>query len=182
MSDRWLTAAFFVARSDATLDDLAVRAGVHVKGGPHVRRDGGWAGLDVQVTRERLSFHDCLRIQLRQAAFLAARPLDLPEALPLDDDPSLPIAAAFRDACLALSPEVGVFLTRPGLPDRPDPIEALYSHVLGIDGDALAHAHVGLLYLDARFADGVAASPGRDVMPASPGRLLFAGRGQARWY
>lgn len=188
MSDRWFSAAFFVVRDErVTLEELAAQGGVRsaTRGtGSEFDRahlDGKWAGLRVRVGLSRLALHDCLRIQLSQYDFLDRRPLDLPADLALANDPNLQHAEAFRDTCLALSANVGLFVTHPEQSD-PDWIEALYSHVLGLDAEALAQSFVGLLYLDERTSEGFQPPPDRDTLTVPHGLVLFAGQGQARWY
>lgn len=189
MSERWLTAAFFVARENSapTVEELATRAGV-LGGRRGVGSEfeashmhGQWAGLAVRVGLVRMQLHDCLRILIRQQDFFALRSAELPIDLPLSADPCLPLATAFRDACLALPAEVGLFITHLGPADA-DPADGLYHHVLGRDAAALAQSFPGLLYLDERMSAGFQHSSNRDTLPVDHGVLLFAGCGPARWY
>jgi len=186
MTDRSLTAAYFVPRTGAgaALEALAEAAGVRDARrvtGAAAPLDGVWAGLGAQIGCSRLQLHDLLWIRISQRAFLDARALDAPADLPLARDPNLPQAEAFRDACLALTAEVGVFVTHPAEAEI-DRIEALYRHVLGLDAEALARSSVGLLYLDERMRDAFRPPPDRDTLPVARGLVLFARRGDARWY
>lgn len=186
MTDRWLTAGFFVPRAEgSTLEALAERAGVRElqrANGTGAPFDGVWAGLYAQVGCTRLQLHDLLWIQLRQRELLDARALDLPADLPLSADPNLHQAEVFRDACLALGAEVGVFVTHVAQSDVDRIAEDLYRHVLGLDAEALARSSVGLLFLDERMRAGFTSAAGRDTLPSPRGLVLFAGRGEARWY
>ena len=186
MTDRWLAAGFFVPRAEGiALEALAARAGVcdlQRATGTGAQFDGVWAGLHVQVGCSRLQLHDLLWIQLRQRELLDARALNLPADLPLSDDPNLRQAEAFRDACLALGAEVGVFITHLAQAEIDRIAGDIYRHVLGVDAEALAQSSVGLLYLDERMREGFTPPVGRDTLPSSRGLVLFAGRGQARWY
>ena len=186
MTDRWLAAGFFVPRAaDSTLEALAERAGVRELRpslGSGASFEGVWASLHAQVGCMRLQLHDLLWIQLRQRELLDARALDLPADLPLADDPNLPQAEAFRDACLALGAEVGVFVTHIAQADIDRMADDFYRYVLGFDAEALARSSVGLLYLDERMREGFAPAARRDTLPSPRGLVLFASRGQARWY
>jgi hypothetical protein len=185
MTDRWLAAGFFVPRTDTALEALAACAGVcdvRDASGSGATHSGMWAGLHVQIGRNRLQLHDLLWIQLRQRELLDARPLDLPADLPLADDPNLRQAEAFRDACLALGAEVGVFVTHVAQAEIDRMVGDIYHHVLGVDAEALARSFVGLLYLDERMREGFTPPPGRDTLPSPRGLVLFVGHGEARWY
>jgi hypothetical protein len=190
MSERTISAAFFMARDGEAgdaLEAMAARAGVtgarRGEGSTYERAHlrGRWAGLGAVVGATRLAAHDCLRIELREADFLAQRPLELPPELALAADPSLTLAEAFRDACLALPAEAGAVLS---LPQHNDPraIAELYRDVLGANPDALVRAAVGLLYLDERLGRGTVVPPGRDTLPVPRGLAVFAGHGRSRWY
>lgn len=176
-----VTAAFFVPRSEATVAELAAQAGVRDARGDEVL-DGTWAGMRARVGRSRLELHDLVWIQLSQREWLAPRALDAPAELALADDPNLPQAEAFRDACLALGAEVAVFVTHAAQADLDRIAGDHYRHVLGLDAEALARAFVGLLYLDDRVREGYARPPDRDTLATDRGLALFAGRGRARWH
>ena len=134
-----------------------------------------------EVDLTRLAVHDRVRVELHDRAFLLQRPLDLPADTPVARDPSLALAAAFRDACVALDAEVGAVLTLPQH-HAPGWLADLYHDVLGCDGDALVRAAAGLLYLDDRLARGVRVPANRDRLPTPRGLAVFAGHGARRWF
>jgi hypothetical protein len=186
-----VTALFFIPRSagDHAREELAARAGIRElrdppeRGGPAF---GVWDGFGyAEVELLPLSDHSCLMISLSSREFQDMRVAHDPaQPLPLAADGALPLAIAFRDACVQLDAEVAVLLTHHDQAGRAW-IDANYWMVLGMDANALADAHAGLLFLSSRVAAGWSSSPvrdRRDWLPAGDGLLVFADQGWGRWY
>ncbi|MBD2202615.1 hypothetical protein H6G33_12205 [Calothrix sp. FACHB-1219] len=146
-----------------------------------------WARLD------RLEYHNCLQIYFSQDHFLDLIP-NLPDNqnLPLEEDPLLPLAYTFRDACEKIPAEVAFVDTHAHYGDEAwenkqgnkDWIINYYLMLLELNVNALADERFGLLYLNYymnQLWDSNTLRDDRDMIPISEGRLVFAGRGTARW-
>jgi len=146
-----------------------------------------WSLLD------RLQHHDCLQIYFSMNHFLDLRPEKAGnENLPLEQDPSLPMAYTFRDACERLQPEVAFVDTYAHYGDETWEnkqgnrawILDHYSMVLESNANELADERFGLLYLNdymSQLWDSNRLRDDRDAIPVSSGCLVFARRGWARW-
>ncbi|MBD2504563.1 hypothetical protein [Anabaena azotica] len=149
--------------------------------------EDAWARLD------RLEYHNCLQIYFSMNHFLDLIP-ELPDDqnLLLEEDPLLPLAYTFRDACEKLPAEVAFVDTHAHYGDESwenkqgnrDWIINHYWMLLESNVNALADERFGLLYLNEymnQLWDSNSLRDDRDIIPLSQGRLAFAGRGVARW-
>ncbi|MEH2064496.1 MAG: hypothetical protein V7K50_19915 [Nostoc sp.] len=149
--------------------------------------EDAWARLD------RIEYHNCLQIYFSMNHFLDLIP-ELPDDqnLPLKEDPLLPLAYTFRNACEKLQAEVAFVDTHAHYGDEAwenkqgnrDWIINYYWMLLESNVNALADERFGLLYLNEymnQLWDSNPVRDDRDIIPLSQGRLAFAGRGSARW-
>jgi hypothetical protein len=148
---------------------------------------GRWGGLNCKIAAEKLGMYQLLEIQWHRWDFdRLRRPKANAPDLPLEEDPALPIALAFRDTCLALEAEAAFMITW-GHRYTLDWVrtEGLLS-VLALSAHRLASELFGLLYLNKVMADELKGHwllEGREQMPVEGGGLLlFRGRGYCRWY
>jgi len=155
---------------------------------------GEWAAFgDAWARLDRLEYHSCLQIYFSMNHFLDLIP-ELPDDqnLPLEEDPLLPLAYTFRDACEKLPAEVAFVDTHAHYGDESwenkqgnrDWIINHYWMLLESNVNALADERFGLLYLNEymnQLWDSNSLRGDRDIIPLSQGRLAFAGRGAARW-
>lgn len=181
MSTEVITAVFFIPleAKPPTGDELFDLLGydrIHNTFGP----------LDVDAHNiDVLSDHVCAQIYFLHSPWIS-RLADKPANgdLPLDRDPALPLAIAFRDAAVRSRAEVAILVTNP----NEAPLDKILEHywmVLVGDEAALAGEHFGLLYLDDKLAQRWDAPPGaqdRDRLLGGPGLTLFSQRGWARWF
>jgi len=131
---------------------------------------------------EVLSDHVCVALWFLKAEYIGRLAETPGDDVPLDRDPLLPFATAFRDAAVRVAAEAAFLDTR-----QPQ-IEAMqdrYWMVIARDAGSLAGEWYSLLYMDDGVVEGWA--PGsmllnRDELPGGPGRTLFAGRGGNRWF
>jgi hypothetical protein len=100
-----------------------------------------------------------------------------------DSPDAMPLAGAFRQACVDLQPDLRVGLVQTLRPAQLDRWvtgfeEAFQRH---LTQDFLAEP-LSMLYLDDDFAQGLPVQPGRDELTVPNGaRLFFAGTGVHRW-
>jgi hypothetical protein len=112
----------------------------------------------------------------------AERPLSESPAPPPD---ATPLARAFRDACVQLTPELEVAFVETS--ERSHLLQFVADHeasVASFDGDALLNQGHSLVYLTDQFDYHIAAtSTGRprDELAVDGGQILFNGTGQRRW-
>ena len=103
---------------------------------------------------------------------------------PVEEDPALPLAHAFRDTCLRLDSEVGVLTLNNMVSDTEYQEKEVYPLVLEENVYRLA-AWAGLLYLNDDLKDlllGTEELERQDQLPIERGLLLFGGRGVKRWH
>lgn len=181
-------AAFFLRRSghqQLQLDELLARIDVteihHDDRGPTVW--GTWApiGVEVHASLHQLDEHWLLQIGISLNTFFREFVGDDGGDLPLANDPGLPLALAFRDACLRLGAEVAFFTTNPS---RGTDEFALGQEPLVRAGriDELPYQGYALLFLDEKLQYQAPYLQARDEIEFDQGRLIFAGRGSARWF
>lgn len=98
-------------------------------------------------------------------------------------DGAIGLATAFREACLALRPEVA-FVASQQLHDPPAELRAYADDVKHHDMLSLTGSGLGLVYLrdPAPSLDDALAVRPRDELPVAQGRLVFAGKGPNRWW
>lgn len=150
------------------------------------RARGAFGPLDVCDRRiDTLSDHVCAQIYFLRADWLSLLARGSQEGdVPLDRDPALPLALAFRDGAARAGAEVAVLVTRADQAPLEAVIERYWMVLIG-DATALAGEHFGLLYLDDALASRWEQPPAvleRDRLPGGPGLALFSQRGRARWY
>ena len=156
---------------------------------------GQWAGFDdVWARVDTLHRHQCLQIYFSLNHFLDLCPEESDDQdLPLEEDPRLPLAYTFQDACEKLQAEVAFIDTHAHYGDEAwenrkgnrDWIIKHYSMLLELDINALADERFGLLYFNEyinQIWDSNPQDEDRDSIPITQGCLVFAGKGSARWY
>ncbi len=186
MTEKRLKVAFFVRKEDVTNSDptaLASHAGMqNIDADPHNSKtiSGRWGDLDnTQAMTFELEWHYCLVIKpWLSTVFKKIDDRQSGRALPLTEDPLLPLARLFLQAAESLNAEVAFFTTR--LIDKvtSDWVTEQYKRVAFGDNPGLVAEHYGMLYLDtydSRLTD-------RDVLVGKKGQLIFSGQGKTRWF
>jgi hypothetical protein len=208
MSAKRLCAAFYIsvregepAIADLTsLEKIAREAGVvdleDVSAAERERygtgaMTGHWDGIPDQVVvdLERLSEHLLFEICFFRSSFLSLLSDDTTDR-PVEEDPAVVLAYAFRDACQRLRPDVAFLVTRPPQADLPERdlrefVREQEYRVLSLDADLLSAEDFGLLYLDEKIARHWTPHPSRDdrdSLPVAGGKLVFRSRGWGRWF
>lgn len=190
----WRAGAFFFLPKPEHRDvvELAEAAGVVAIGFDRwpgrTTRDlpaGTWSPIEGVVLRRReYSEHIALEVFFSQNAFDRLYDgIPTRKELSLEEDPALPVAHAFRDACLRLNPDVALFTLDNYVADTDNQEKEIYPLVRGNDDEGLAHEG-GLLYLNERRKYGLYGLElldERDQIPIDRGMLLFARRGRSRW-
>ncbi|MGB3636836.1 MAG: hypothetical protein WBA39_04490 [Rivularia sp. (in: cyanobacteria)] len=156
---------------------------------------GKWGAFgDAWARLDQLEYHNCLQIYFSMNHFLDLCPENTDdEDLPLEQDPLLPLAETFRNACEQLQAEVAFLDTHAHYADETwenkqgnrDWVINYYQMLLESDINQLADERFGLLYLSEymnQLWDSNPVRDDRDIIPLSEGRLAFAGRGAARWF
>jgi hypothetical protein len=150
--------------------------------------EDAWARLD------QLEYHNCLQIYFSMNHFLdICSEKANNENLPLEQDPLLPLAETFRNACEQLQAEVAFLDTHAHYGDETwenrqgnrNWVINYYSMLLESSINELADERFGLLYLNEdmnQLWDSNPVRDERDMIPMRHGRLAFAGRGSARWF
>jgi hypothetical protein len=174
-----LIGAFYfipLARRPASDDELFDRLGVD--------RETADVGPFTVVQRsvDILSDHVCAQLYFLSAELINLRVGARDDDLPLERDPALPFAIAFRDGAARVDADVAILATHnPSL----DAILERYWMVQTGDATTLAAEYFGLLYLDDSQVLGWRPPDhllDRDKLPGGPGLTLFAGKGRSRWY
>jgi hypothetical protein len=176
MSDARVAAAFFLPAGPESAQQLLAGAGAaDVADGPtEVSRllSCRWAGTAAQGILDERGTQRLLAIFLLQSSFL--------ETLPGGTG----LLAAFTTACEALHPPVAVVVTHPHQADL-DALWRLSGAVSEADAARLARERFGLLYVSdaiAAYQDGPWYTADREVEHAADGTLVFADRGDKRWW
>jgi hypothetical protein len=190
LGERRLAAVFFIPLTvgERSIEQLGLAAGVAdpftVEWHPiplHCR----WAAMEDSCARlDVLEHHYCFQIYFWLSAFFELRQHRDDPDLPVEQDGAIEVAYAFRDACVRLPAEVGFIVSHLDQAN-PEYILDQYTDVLGMNADALASTHFGLLYLSEALVysmNGIARLDGRETIPASSGRLVFSGKGANRWF
>lgn len=204
MSDRRLAAAFFILKEQEelpleTLENLLCKAqATNIFTEPSTASQPWntvyckWAGLTHCTGYiHELSYHWLLYITFSHSQFLRLLPPEVDEIHPLEDcfvpleaDPTLPIAVTFKHACEALKPEVALIATHVYDGELNWILDREWM-VLAKDATALADQHFGLLYLNEDISHNWLHHPlrdDRDSLPVASGQIVFAGRGCWRWF
>jgi len=171
-------AYFFIppARRPASHEELFDRLGVD-------RTTADFGPLTVADRRvDELGDRICAQLSFLVADLIQVRVGARGDELPLEDDPALPFAIAFRDGAARVGADVAILATNSPAPDS---ILERYWMIQTGDATSLAAEYFGLLYLDDSLV--LDWSPpdhllDRDELPGGPGRTLFAQRGRQRWY
>ncbi len=191
MEPQHLAAAFFGPRHgpDRSLADLLQRAGATdcVPWTPAPGQEWlgcRWAGLSCHAYVVDRPAYQVLVIRFWQSDFLALLPAEDPLALAAD--PTLPLAEAFRAACVALVPVAAFLVTHLDQAD-PDWLMGREPAITAGDADDLLNEGLGLLYLSAALQRQLSNAPDPakyDTLPVADGLLVFAGSGDAysRWF
>ncbi len=206
-----LVAAFFLEResNNCSLQQLVTIAGM--KNQQNLSEDeklglgihdptleviyGEWGAFgDAWARLDRLEYHNCLQIYFSMNHFLDLCPENTDdEDLPLEQDPLLPLAKTFCNACERLQAEVAFLDTHAHYGDETwenkqgnrDWVINYYSMLLESNINELADEQFGLLYLNEymnKLWDSNSARDDRDMISLSHGRLAFAGLGSTRWF
>ncbi len=148
---------------------------------------GHWDGIpdQVQVDLERLSEHLLLEVSFFRSSFFSLLSEDTTDR-PMEEDPAIVLAYAFRGACLRLRPDVAFLVTRPSPEeDLREFVRGQEYRVLSLDADLLSAEDFGMLYLDEKIAQHWTPHPSRDdrdSLPVAGGKLVFRSRGWGRWF
>jgi hypothetical protein len=182
-------AAFFLPRSpanlhDVWLPDVLTRIGSVPQADPvdPAQLTVEWGELDCEAHVLDLDAFTVLVLAFELGQFLDQQA----EAGRAGTDPgAAPLARAFRNACVALGPELDVALvqTRQTQHLLNFVAEREFAVLTGDSAGLLADGFP-LLYLSAPFAVGiepVLARQPRDELPVTGGRLIFRGTGEDRW-
>jgi hypothetical protein len=164
-------AAAFVLRTTDPLRELLAQAGA-ADIADDARDESGlvyctWAGMTCQGYAD----DGLLLIFFTQTAFL--------EMLPADD-----VAAAFAAACERLRPDAAVLVTHPDQAEV-EALRGLRGMLVEADIERVAALRPGLLYVSEKLDDdqhGTWFANDRDEVPVPHGYLIFAGRGEKRWW
>lgn len=131
---------------------------------------------------EVLSDHVCVALYFLKAEYINALSETRGQEVPLERDPLLPFATAFRDGAIRLHAEVAFLESRqPALESVLD----RYWMILARDASSLAMEWFPLLYMDESMLQDWNPGPhilDRDELPGGPGRTLFSNRGRNRWF
>jgi SUKH-3 immunity protein len=141
-----------------------------------------WAGLDCEAHVLDLDQHTVLVLAFELTRFVD----QLLEAERTGTDSTeIPLALAFRQACVALTDDLDVAFAQTRQTHHL--LEFITEHeyeVLIADATGLYAEGLPLLYLSEAYASGISGlleEKLRDEMPAVGGRLIFGGTGEARW-
>jgi hypothetical protein len=205
-----LVAAFFLESegNDGSLEQLVTLAGMNDQ---HYLSEGEKRGLgiddpsleiiygqwgafgDAWARLDKLEYHNCLQIYFSMNHFLDLCPENTDdENLPLEQDPLLPLAKTFGNACEQLQAEVAFLDTHAHYGDETwinkqgnrDWVINYYSMLLESNINALADERFGLLYLNeymTQLWDSNPVRENRDTILLSKGRLTFSQQGATRW-
>ncbi len=202
---RTIAAAFFVARSASanSLSELAGRAGVtstrplsdterRALGRGEAGREvlyGTWGAFGAcWCIVDALERHECLQIYTSMNAYLDALPSSGEDGMQQAIEP---FVATFRDACLALDPEVAFLDTRAHYGDEEWDnklgsrtwILSQYPTVLGREVNTLADERFPLLYIDDDLKQRWVSDESRDdrdMVEVARGFMVFARSGPYR--
>jgi hypothetical protein len=185
VSNRYLAAYFYLPRDGET---RSLRELVDAAGMKHPSPDGSdligeWGGMEsVEARVHNLQFHVCLELAFRDLELLELHgDKEGHEDQPLAEDPALPVAEAFREACERLRPELAVIATHTW---QASP-EYWYASVLAMDANLLDYQAPGLMYASPEIAPSwkpeLYGGP-RDSLPTREGRIMFRGTGWGRWF
>ena len=185
-------AFFFLPRPESrSLVDLASLAGMDDPFHERLAEESGaevalgwWAGFSSVARLHEYPDYVALEIFFSLMSFIRlydgiGRSADLP----LDRDPALPVAHTFRDACLRLGAEIGLFTIHPMYAATEWLENEVYPKVRIWDAYALS-MDAGLLYANDDVKYNLYAFPdidARDHLPVERGMLVFGGRGRRRW-
>lgn len=186
-------AFFFMPKPESrSLAQMAATSGM-VDGAVHHLADepgaevftGFWGGLFGIARRREYPDYVALEIFFSVMGFIRlydghpGRRADLP----LERDPALPVAHAFRESCLRLGAEVGLLTLSNIISATRFLAEDIYPKVHRWDGRALADV-AGLLYVNDEYRYNTFDMPDlveRDQLPVEQGMLIFSQRGRKRW-
>jgi hypothetical protein len=196
MSDHRAGAFFYLLKAEPrSLIELARASGMVDPGEIRVADEPGaemavgeWGPLiGVLARRREYDKHVALEFFFsfyRWSDFYEGSDYERRDTHPVEDDPALPLAYAFRDTCLRLDAEVGILTLNNLVADTDYQEREIYPNVARYRVDQLA-IDAGLLYLNERRKDlllGLEALDEQDQLPTERGILLFGGRGVDRWH
>jgi hypothetical protein len=145
---------------------------------------GSWAGLSSVGRLREYPKHVCLEIYFSQMAVIGLYDgIDRKRDLPLEQDPALPLAYTFRDACLRLQPEVALITTSSVIARTDVMGDEIYPQVLSWDAYGLS-IDASLLYVNEDLKYNLWDMPPideRDKLPIERGMIVFGGKGNKRW-
>lgn len=105
--------------------------------------------------------------------------------------PTLPLAVAFRDACLKLEAEMAIFSGEMAIDESfyiwKEWLRDQYVYLVNKDVDGMLRRYYGLLYLNRELTKRWPASywghpeEDRDVCPVEKGYMIFGHQGRYRW-
>jgi hypothetical protein len=194
VSDRELCTAFYLERSGDSErpEELLERAGATSTWTWQPSGDtliplgeilyAEWGGLRCEVWIRDLQHLRVLTLVYPQGAFMEL--FDLDGGTLIERDGARAFIDAFRDACVALSPEAAFVITSPQS-DLDAFLAEQEQAVVTLDELALLKAPFGLVYLSESLAADVDPLLGleqREELPVPGGRAFFAGAGDQRWW
>jgi hypothetical protein len=139
---------------------------------------GKWHGAEALISVTPLARFDLIMILLEGSTMWKNLPLEDDYDSDLEFDPNLYLAEGFRDACLALPAELGVFATAPF-----DLLKIANQDWRAEQGDAEWYVRTAftLVYLSESFAGGLSVPQHRDTLPVPGGICVFRSEGKRRW-
>lgn len=174
-----LTAAFWLPARDERLAALMRTAGVQDVQSDGRAVFGRWAGMYCEGRLERHGECDLLMLGYSQPSFLAIVGDDQGDR-PIEADPSLALANAFRESCQSLRPVVAFMTSHLSQEEayivRQEPL------VAGRLGEELIAKRFALLYLSDEVARDIEPPERRDTFPCPSGLMIFASTGWGRWF
>jgi len=185
LDDSFIDAIFYIPKGNGptSLADLLQGASPAITFVPVDQLDSSverflviWAGIECIAYAAEESQHYRLYVEFHDSHLNDLLP-DTDGPVALEDDPLMPLAAAFRSACELLGAEVGMIITR----SYQSTVEALaerYWMVMARFAVGLLQEQYALLFLRediCRDLDLVAVGERHDILPSSHGCLIFAG-------
>lgn len=186
VDDGTIAVAVYLPRErQGTLEELLSRGGI----APQRSGDRGWvharwdaAALHIEAYLEEREDHRLMWIKLSENEWLAQRP-EPADSCPQEADGGMALVYALRALCVALEPDVAMFLSHRWQDE--DWLDGEDWAVLANDIDTLLALRVGALYVNdeiAGFLDDVDTRlEGRERVATERGLMVLAGTGWGRF-
>jgi hypothetical protein len=196
LEENFVDAIFYVPKSDPPIDSPPSLRDLLEKAFPAItpRRPDvtsnefvpvTWAGLNCLAYCQEDSYHYRLYLELGRADMYEPLRGVWDDPLPLEEDPLLPMAIAFREVCELLGVKVAMIATTDEQ-SSDEYLEDTYPYILSCSGFSLICLRYALLYVSKEFdlpSDMKDLAEERDVIVCSQGYLIFGGNKSSlkRW-